>query len=144
MMIMNMTNVFHAVGGLPAMEKSYLSQIERDQMADNTESGVPAVLRSTMHGAGTRVLGLGIGRVLSFITTFLLTHNLAASLCDTSSFGEISCFEHSENRKTDRRDSIRNFDLLSDTYLTQCAWSTMRVSGCKSDTIYAHRKIGMT
>ena len=40
MIIMDMPNVFQAVGGLPAMEKSYLSQIERDQMADNTESGV--------------------------------------------------------------------------------------------------------
>ena len=57
-------------------------------MADDTESGVPAALRSVAHGAGAQVLGLGIVRILGFVTTFLLTHSLGASLYGIYSFGK--------------------------------------------------------
>ncbi|MFC4990433.1 flippase [Saliphagus infecundisoli] len=57
-------------------------------MADESESGVPAALRSVARGAGAQVLGLGTTRVLGFITTFLLTSSLGASLYGIFSFGK--------------------------------------------------------
>jgi O-antigen/teichoic acid export membrane protein len=57
-------------------------------MADESDSGVPAALRSVARGAGVQVLGLGTTRVLGFITTFLLTSSLGASLYGIYSFGK--------------------------------------------------------
>jgi O-antigen/teichoic acid export membrane protein len=57
-------------------------------MADESDSGVPAALRSVARGAGAQVLGLGTTRSLAFITTFLLTSSLGASLYGIFSFGK--------------------------------------------------------
>jgi O-antigen/teichoic acid export membrane protein len=57
-------------------------------MADESESGVPAALRSVARGAGAQTLGLGTTRALGFVTTFLLTTSLGASLYGIFSFGK--------------------------------------------------------
>lgn len=57
-------------------------------MADESDSGVASALRAVARGAGVKVLGLGITRVLGFITTFLLTSSLGASLYGIFSFGK--------------------------------------------------------
>lgn len=57
-------------------------------MADDSDSGVPAALRSVVRGAGVQALGLGTTRVLGFVTTFLLTTSLGASLYGIYSFAK--------------------------------------------------------
>lgn len=57
-------------------------------MADESDSGVPAALRSVARGAGAQALGLATTRVLGFVTTFLLTSSLGASLYGIFSFGK--------------------------------------------------------
>ncbi|WP_049997588.1 oligosaccharide flippase family protein [Halococcus sediminicola] len=57
-------------------------------MTDETDSGVPAALRSVARGAGAQALGLGTSRVLGFVTTFLLTTSLGASLYGIFSFSK--------------------------------------------------------
>ena len=57
-------------------------------MADETDSGVPAALRSVARGAGAQALGLGTTRILGFVTTFLLTTSLGASLYGVFSFSK--------------------------------------------------------
>lgn len=57
-------------------------------MADKSESGVPAALRSVARGAGAQTLGLATTRILGFITTFLLTSSLGAGLYGIFSFGK--------------------------------------------------------
>ena len=57
-------------------------------MVDDSESGVPAALRSVARGAGAQVSSLGLVRILGFLTTYLLTHSLGASLYGVYSFGK--------------------------------------------------------
>ena len=57
-------------------------------MTDKSDSGVPAALRSVVRGAGAQVVGLGTTRILGFVTTFLLTSSLGASLYGVYSFGK--------------------------------------------------------
>ena len=57
-------------------------------MGDESDSGVPAALRSVARGAGAQAFGMGTTRVLGFITTFLLTTSLGASLYGIFSFSK--------------------------------------------------------
>ena len=57
-------------------------------MADDAESGVSTALQSVARGAGARVISLSAVRILGFVTTFLLTHSLGASLYGIYSFGK--------------------------------------------------------